>query len=74
MPTLFSLPIELADTTSDENAQLNDKVRELEVEVAVWKQQAISLRSAQDYDGKATFPSRRSVENGADVSVVSPQS
>ncbi|SRR6266702_4043437 len=71
------LPIELARTTSNENTQLNDKLRELELEVAVWKQQAISSRSAQDYESKTTF--RRSVafENGAegkDVSaVLSPQ-
>ena len=45
-------------------------MRGLEVEVAVWKQQAIS-QSAPDYDSKAT--SRRSVafENDAGVSVVS---
>jgi len=65
---LLSRVQELAKTTADENAQLNDKVRELEVEVAVWKQQTIS-RSAQDYEGKANF--RRSVafENGVDKNV-----
>lgn len=44
---------ELARTTSDENTQLNEKIRELEVEVAVWKQQTISSRSVQDYESKA---------------------
>ncbi|KAH9173453.1 hypothetical protein EDB89DRAFT_1959920 [Lactarius sanguifluus] len=57
---------ELARTTSDENTQLNDKLRDLEVEVAVWKQQAISSRNAQDYESKPVF--RRSVtfENGVE--------
>ncbi|KAH9062179.1 hypothetical protein EDB87DRAFT_1607732 [Lactarius vividus] len=57
---------ELARTTSDENTQLNNKLRDLEVEVAVWKEQAISSRNAQDNESKPVF--RRSVafENGAE--------
>ncbi|KAI9447810.1 hypothetical protein H4582DRAFT_1803328 [Lactarius indigo] len=60
------VPTELARTTADENTQLNDKLRDLEVEVAVWKQQAISSRNAQDYESKPVF--RRSVafDNGAE--------
>ncbi|KAH9002352.1 hypothetical protein EDB86DRAFT_2800923, partial [Lactarius hatsudake] len=56
----------LARTTSDENTQLNDKLRDLEVEVAVWKQQAIASKNAQDYEIKPVF--RRSVafENGVE--------
>ena len=46
----------------------------MRVEVAVWKQQAISSKTAQDYESQTSF--RRSVtfENGVDVSaVLSPQ-
>ncbi|KAH9049012.1 hypothetical protein EDB84DRAFT_1261610 [Lactarius hengduanensis] len=65
------VPTELARTTSDENTQLNNKLRDLEVEVAVWKQQAISSRNAQDYESKPVF--RRSVafENGVEGKDVS---
>jgi len=66
---LLSRVQELARTTSDENAQLNDKLRELQVEVAVWKQQAISSKSAQDYDGKASFRKSVAFENGVDNNI-----
>ena len=48
------LPIELAKATSDENSQLVEKVKELEVEVMVWKQAVSAVRDAQDCETKST--------------------
>jgi hypothetical protein len=48
----IQLSIELARATSDENVQLVQKVKELEVEVTVWKQALSSSRGAQDRENK----------------------
>jgi hypothetical protein len=45
-------PIDLASVTSDENAQLVHKVKELEVEVTVWKQALSATRGPQDGPSK----------------------
>lgn len=45
---------ELARATSDENAQLVQKVKELEVEVSVWKQALSATRNGQDRENRAT--------------------
>ncbi|KAI0254925.1 hypothetical protein BJV78DRAFT_886641 [Lactifluus subvellereus] len=45
---------ELAKATSDENVQLAQKVKELEVEVTVWKQAHSAARDTQDRENKST--------------------
>ena len=45
-------PTELARATSDENALLVQKVKELQVEVDVWKQALSTTRTAQDRDNR----------------------
>jgi hypothetical protein len=47
------LSTELAKATSDENVQLVKKVKELEVEVDVWKQALSATRSAEDRETKS---------------------
>ncbi|KAI0265169.1 hypothetical protein BC834DRAFT_843772 [Gloeopeniophorella convolvens] len=54
---------DLAKATSDENAQLISKVKELEVEVSVWKQALSASRGPQDKPS-VTFRKTNSVENG----------
>lgn len=49
---LLSKVQQLARATSDENVQLVQKVKELEVEVTVWKQALSSTRGAQDRENK----------------------
>jgi hypothetical protein len=49
---LLSKVQQLARATSDENVQLVQKVKELEVEVTVWKQALSSSRGAQDRENK----------------------
>jgi hypothetical protein len=59
-----AVPIELGSATFDENAWLVQKVKELEVEVTVWKQAHSTARSAQDRESESsvTFPaSQKSV-------------
>jgi len=49
---LLSKVQQLARATSDENAQLVQKVKELQVEVDVWKQALSTTRTAQDRDNR----------------------
>jgi len=57
---LVSRVQELASATSDENARLVQKVKDLEVEVTVWKQALSTARGTQDRESESTVTSAAS--------------
>ncbi|KAI0306960.1 UbiA prenyltransferase family-domain-containing protein [Multifurca ochricompacta] len=60
---------ELTKATSDENAQLIGKVKELEVELTVWKKAYSTMASTHDHKNKTSFSGEKGDVDGKDKNV-----